>query len=106
MGFSVRDAGIGRLRTKVQNHSDNSPHSLKDSLHCGEGRTEKGEKRGKGGGQVWGSLDDVLSDHVAHAPGRLQVEPACDGIDVEHFTCEEKVFAYAAFEGVLVDGGE
>ena len=49
------------------------------------------------------SLDDVLAYDIAHAPGRLQVEAASDGVNIKHFSGEEEVFAGAAFQGVFVD---
>ena len=49
------------------------------------------------------SLDDVLANDVAHAPGGLEIEAPSYCVNVKHFSGEEEVFAGAAFQGVFVD---
>lgn len=52
------------------------------------------------------SLDDVLANDVAHAPGGLEIEAPSYCVNVKHFSGEEEVFAGAAFQGVFVDRRE
>ena len=45
----------------------------------------------------------MLSHHIPRGPGGLQIEAACDGIDVEHFSGKEEVRAHPALQGMQVD---
>ena len=51
-------------------------------------------------------FSDMLSHHMPCGPGGLQIEAACDGIDVEHFAGKEEVRAHLALQGMQVDVAE
>ena len=49
---------------------------------------------------------DMLPYDIPCGPCSLEIETACNGIDVEHLACEEEMGANLAFKRMLVDIAE